>query len=237
MKKPNIQRKREERSKERRRSIVQALRQLMTSKGYAETSLTDIAIESGLSVSHVLYYFKGKEGILEELCKRVVAGYKRDLTAHLYEPPEERIHVFVAYSFAGPNRVNQEYRLGLELLALSLHRPAIRKMMAEMSDATIEYLTDLFSQVPRQPAISAEEAAESAAGLWQGLLCNVQFDEGLDENRARRLLRRALLYVSGLTGGPAPDLVGSAKSDNASRRGSNDLLKDSNLVNLRSLRK
>src|SRR5215469_11855303 len=144
-------RTRDERGSERRRAIVQALRRLMISKGYAETTLTDIAAESGLSVSHVLYYFKGKEGILEELCRRVVAGYKRDLDAHRHEPPEERIHIFVAYSFAGPNRIQYEYRLGLELLALSLHRPAIRKMLDEVYDATVGYLTDLFSQVPRQP--------------------------------------------------------------------------------------
>jgi hypothetical protein len=60
------------------------------------------------------------------------------------------------------------------------------------------YLTDLFEQVPRQPGVSAREAADIAAAIWMGLLTNSQYDSGLDDGRARRLFRRSLFDLANI---------------------------------------
>jgi AcrR family transcriptional regulator len=183
---------------QRRQAIISALHRLMETKGYAETTLTDLAAETGLSVSHILYYFKNKQAVLEELCKQSIARGLSEITGYRNDPPEERIHVLVDYSFGLRDKPRNELRMTFEVLALSLHMPAIRKLLSEYNRELKNYLIDLFEKVPRRPGVSAEDAAEAGMAVWLGLLNNVQFDATVDTGRARRLLRRALLYVAGL---------------------------------------
>lgn len=60
------------RTAKRREAIVEALRVSMVKKGYAKTSLVDIAKTAELSPSHVLYYFRDKEAVLDELCDQIL---------------------------------------------------------------------------------------------------------------------------------------------------------------------
>jgi AcrR family transcriptional regulator len=50
---------REEQNKERRGKILQALHRCISKRGFSRSSLTDIAIEAGMSPSHIRYYFEG----------------------------------------------------------------------------------------------------------------------------------------------------------------------------------
>src|ERR1700681_3208520 len=85
--------------KDRRKTIVAALRRCMLTKGYAETRLTDLARAAGISVSHFLYYFESKEAVLEEVCEEVVEQTLAEVTSYRDDPPEERIHVLVDHVF------------------------------------------------------------------------------------------------------------------------------------------
>ena len=57
--------RRDPRGHQRRRRIYKALHHCIINKGYVKTTLADIAKAAGMSPSHLLYYFKGKEDILE----------------------------------------------------------------------------------------------------------------------------------------------------------------------------
>jgi len=170
----------------------------MLLKGYAETSLTELAKAAGMSVSHLLYYFPGKEEVLEELCDDVLGRLRSGITAHKNEPPEERIHVLVDQVFVGHGLAREEFGIALELVALSLHRPTIRKKLTAYNRSVIAYLQDLFSTVPRQTGLSADDAAEIAGALWMGLFTNSNYDPMLDDGRARRLFRRTLFALANI---------------------------------------
>ena len=58
--------RRDSRGDERRRRIFKSLHDCIIRKGYVKTSLADIADGAGMSPSHLLYYFNGKEDILEQ---------------------------------------------------------------------------------------------------------------------------------------------------------------------------
>jgi AcrR family transcriptional regulator len=58
-------------ARDRRGKIVTALYRCMAKKGYAATTLCDIAEEASMTSSHLLYYYPGKEAILEEFFKSV----------------------------------------------------------------------------------------------------------------------------------------------------------------------
>src|SRR5580693_6776097 len=83
-------------SNERRADIINALRRRMIEKGYAQTSLANIATAAGMSASHLLYYFPSKEAVLEELCEQVLSRLFQTINASRSEPPEERIHLLVS---------------------------------------------------------------------------------------------------------------------------------------------
>src|SRR5260370_38002291 len=119
----------------RRSVIVAALRKLMMEKGYAEISLTELAQVAGMSVSHLLYYFASKEAALTELCDNVVEGILGHITSHKDDPPEERIHVLVDHLFLHGIVPREELGIVLELIALSIHKPQIRKKLREYNEA------------------------------------------------------------------------------------------------------
>lgn len=62
----------------------------------------------------------------------------------------------------------------------------------------VGYLTDLFDQVPRQPGLSAPDAAEIAAALWMGLVNNSEYDATLNDSRAERLFSRTVFSLAGI---------------------------------------
>jgi AcrR family transcriptional regulator len=190
--------------KDRQAAIVAALRRCMLSKGYAETSLTDLAKSAGMSVSHLLYYFPSKEAALEELCAEVTNGLLSEIVAYKDEPVEERIHVLADHIFMRNVVARSELGIALELIALSLHRPKISKKLKAYSGTMISYLTDLFRIVPRQPGMSAEDTAEIAAAIWMGLFTNFQYDSQLDDGRARRLFRRSLFALANIQNHDSP---------------------------------
>ena len=49
----------------RRESILEAFHDCILKKGYAKTTLRDVARTAGMTASHLLYYFAGKDAILE----------------------------------------------------------------------------------------------------------------------------------------------------------------------------
>ena len=57
---------RQRRGEHRRRKIFRALHDCIIARGYSNTTLGDIASQAGMSPSHLLYYFPGKERILED---------------------------------------------------------------------------------------------------------------------------------------------------------------------------
>lgn len=192
-----------------RDTIIQALKQCMVDRGYADTSLSDLARCAGLSVSHFLYYFPGKDAVLLELCAEILDKTLSEITACRDEPPEERIHVLVDHLFLHTAISRQEFVIVQELISLSVHRPAIRQKLTEYYDAVLAYLKDLFEKVPRQPGLEVNDAANIAAALWQGLFTDSMFATDLDEPRARQLYRGILLDLSNIAinGAAAPRFV------------------------------
>ena len=56
--------KREENNRERRQELISAAIKLISQKGYADTSVSDITAECGMSVGNFYHYFKSKDEIV-----------------------------------------------------------------------------------------------------------------------------------------------------------------------------
>jgi len=182
----------------RREKIVAALRQSMLTRGYAETSLTDLAKRAGMSVSHLLYYYPSKDAVLAELCEQFVKSAYADVAKDKDKAPAERIRILAGNLFVRGAIARSEFSMLRELNALSAHRLEIRKWLRSYGEWVVGYLTDLFEKVPRQPGLSAPDAAEIAAALWMGLVNNVEYDATLSDSRAERLFSRTVFSLAGL---------------------------------------
>jgi AcrR family transcriptional regulator len=185
---------------DRRIVILRALWRLMLEKGYASTSMTDVARKARLSPSHLAYYFPTKDAILLELFAALSDALLSDLTGQQDEPPVEQCHRLANYAFREPKLDLGESAIALEMIGIALHNPRFRRRNSEHARNVIEYLKDLFAKTPRAFNLSAEDAAVLAASIWIGLLTNSYFYKGFDRSRARTIFRQTLLMLAGLNG-------------------------------------
>ena len=183
---------------DRRVVIFRSLWRLMLDKGYAGTSLTDVAKEAGISPSHLVYYFSTKDEILVELFE-VIADAVSTVTAHGDEPPVEQCHLLASYAFFEPILGPSERSIVLEMTGIAVHNPRLRTRHQQFVRQTMGYLTDLFAKTPRAFGLSAEDAAFLALSIWMGLITNSYFYDEFSQSRARALFRQQLLLLAGLT--------------------------------------
>lgn len=182
----------------RQAAIVEALDRCMQERGYAHTSLNDLAAAAGMSPSHLLYYYSGKEEVLEVYFRAAEATILAEVTAHAGDAPEDRIDHLAAFWFGGWMKNRLELGTVLELFGQAVRRRPLRVVKSRFDRRMKAYLADLFSKTPRLICSSTEDAAESAFALFIGLIATTYFDERLHVARARNLYREGLRRLAGL---------------------------------------
>jgi len=183
---------------ERRAAIVAALDRCIRDKGYAHTSLNDVAAAARMSPSHLLYYFRGKEAILEFYLRTAGGNILSDVTAQAGDSPESEIAVLADYFFGGGRfKGRVEQGIVLELFGQAVHRPGLRRIKAEFDRHMKSHLAALFRRTPRLAGLAAEDAAETAFALLVGFIATSYFDERLELSRARTLFRHGVRRLAG----------------------------------------
>jgi AcrR family transcriptional regulator len=182
----------------RQAAIVEALDRCMQQKGYAHTSLNDVASAAGMSPSHLLYYFSGKQSILEMYFRAAEATILTEITAHAHDRPEARIDHVASFFFGGWIRSRGDQRTALELFTQAVHHAPLRQIRSRFDRRMKAYLADIFRQCPRLISAKADDAAQEAYGLLLGLVATSYFDERLTLARARSLFRAGVRRLAGL---------------------------------------
>ena len=174
----------------------------MREKGYSETSLSDVAAASGMSPSHLLYYFDGKRGILEHLFESMIDGLHEALLALESKPPDERIDSLARLFFGRDLQAPPTLAIYYEAYGVAVHDEGIRSTKRRFDRMMLDFLERLFEATPRRPGLAARTAAQTAFAVVTGLRMNTYFAEDLDLVSARALLQETLFYLAGL---PRPD--------------------------------
>ena len=182
---------------DRRGVIARGLYRCISEKGYANTSLKDIADRAGMSPSHVGYYFENKAAILEyyaaAICHHNLVALpdpgERDLDRRIDE---------LADFCLGPGQMNTAL-LGViqELTGLAVHDVPLHKIKADHALAWRRYLESFFDDLELPPGLTAGEAARLAHALLVGLNTNTLFDSELSREQAHDIFRRALRGLVG----------------------------------------
>ena len=181
---------------ERRTQIAKALDASIRERGYAATTLTDIAAAAGMSPSHVHYYFEGKAAVLEHHFEQMCAALLRDVLPLSDKPPLERIDATVAYFFHHPKFSRENSGVYFEIFGVAVHNDGVREIKKNLDRALRQFFVELFCDTDLSPRL-AEGAAEIAYGLLVGLTTNAYFDDARSRSQAGEVFRRELLRLSG----------------------------------------
>ena len=185
------------RNDQRRARIVEALRECMLARGYAGTSLSDIARAAGMTPSHLLYYFKGKDAIVTAYWETLAEDLLTRLRAIETEPLERRIDLLTEVMLSGETASWPDLGLFLELCGLAVHQKDLYQTKARFDREFKAWLAHQLDEAPRKLGPYTAMAAESSYALLMGLCTSAYFDERLGFERARAILRLTLRQVAG----------------------------------------
>jgi len=181
----------------RRARILDALRQCTSERGYAGTSLSDIARAAAMTPSHLLYYFKGKDAILQEYWESRADSLLAQLRALEPEPLERRIDRITEVLLSGDIATKSDLGLFLEFCGLAVHQKDLYQIKARFDRELKAWFARQLEDSPRALGALTGLAAESAYSMLMGLCTSAYFDERLGFERARGLLRFTLRQMAG----------------------------------------
>jgi AcrR family transcriptional regulator len=185
-------------ARDRRGRIVVALYRCMAKKGYAATTLCDIAEEAGMTSSHLLYYYPGKEAILEAFFKAVTKRFEKEIAELKGREPVEQIEA-IADLFLSANGLRKvDQGVMLDLYAQAVQNKAMRRVKVAHDRRIKDMFVELFAQLTPSLETTPEDAALMAYAVLFGLRANSFYDSQLSPAQTNRLFKQALLRIAGL---------------------------------------
>ena len=181
----------------RRQLILTAFHDCIISKGYAKTTLRDVAKGAGMTASHLLYYFPGKDAILEQYFENVSYTIIERLESFSSETPQRQIDLLAELFFAGKGITRSEIGFMLECFGVAVHDRRLKDHKKKLDRFCKAYLRGLFEQSPCGPG-RAEDSAEIGYSMLIGLRTAAYFDERLKLSRALRLFRDGMSNLADL---------------------------------------
>ncbi|HOP99272.1 MAG TPA: TetR/AcrR family transcriptional regulator [Acetivibrio clariflavus] len=114
--------------------ILQTAYQCLSTRGYANVSMRDIADEAGVALSQLNYYYKNKEGLFTEVVKMMMNQYLHEVEDELKSTPnaKERIASLVTYFKELIRKKPELLRLFIDFTAQSLWLPSFRRHLKNL---------------------------------------------------------------------------------------------------------
>ncbi|MBX3598871.1 MAG: TetR/AcrR family transcriptional regulator [Rhizobiaceae bacterium] len=200
---------RRERSRE---ALLKASEELFVARGYAITTVEDIASQSGLTKGAIYFHFKDKSGVLIALIDRAEERVLEPLLVRLEDPnrtPDQKIIDYLHYW----SRIGIEQRSTMFLpILMSLEfngtgtdiEQHLDRMYGRVYEALIRIIEDGHRQgVIRKAAPAREQAAMLIAMMDGTLLEWMRREDRIDGPALTRGLRSLLLQ--GLISSPPAD--------------------------------
>jgi AcrR family transcriptional regulator len=185
------------RSGKRRAHILSAFHDCTISKGFAKTTLRDVAREAEMTDSHVLYYFSGKDTMLEHYFENVAQKFIERIESFGEESIEQQIVLLADLFFAGKGVTRSEIGVMLECFGVAVHDKPLGRHKTNFDRICKTYLKELFVQSGRDTK-SAGVYAEISYALLIGLRTAAYFDKRLGLPRARGIFYDEMLNLVGL---------------------------------------
>lgn len=125
-------------------TIVSAATRVLARQGYANTSLMDIAREAGMSKGAVHYHFPSKDALIATVLRQACdAVAERTLEAWRGEGTiDQRMRRGIDALWSVRQERGDDFRVVANLLAQSLHEPALRPVLSEYYQFAADQVRD-----------------------------------------------------------------------------------------------
>ena len=151
-----------------RARVLRAAEQLFTRRGYAETSVSDIARRAGVGVGTLYHHFPDKRAILLDLIDdwgdRAAAQRRTDFHHARFLGDDPRAG-FATWLRAAYERLRKQPSLYLVVLALADRDEEVRRRYQRIERVAVERLRDLLEFGQRRGLMRSSVDAASAAFL------------------------------------------------------------------------
>lgn len=189
--------RRDARGEKRRRRIYKSLHDCIISKGYVKTTLADIAESAGMTASHLLYYFNGKEAILEQYFANVAVRFLERIESFAPHPAERQVQLLADFWFKGETSTRLEIGFMLECFGNAVNDDILRVTKADFDSRCKAHLANIFASAPQPLLDNANDSAEIAYSMMIGLRSAVYFDDDMSLERAHALFTQTVNKMSG----------------------------------------
>ena len=158
------------------KQIVDAAITVLAKKGYAQTSLLDIATQAGMSKGAVHYHFPTKEALIDVVLETAcTAVQQRTIAAwSTQDNPFESLRKSLNELWQTRAERTDEALVVADLLAQSLYNERLRPRLAEYyrlaADQINQYLQDNFYALGASTRIAPELLPRIVIGLLDGLV-------------------------------------------------------------------
>ncbi len=187
----------------RKPQIVAAAAEMIYQRGLLETRIGDIAEQVGTSAPTILYYFKSKDRLFEE----VVDQSDRDFYGRLtdgqarHERAAEKLVHLIEETSRGPGGIH-DYTLWMELWVRARRDRAVRRNYFRLNSRERKLIADIVRAGQESGEFRREadpdEFALALSALLDGL--GVQVTLGQPDVTPDRMVARCLAFASGELG-------------------------------------
>jgi AcrR family transcriptional regulator len=185
-------------ARDRRGKIVTALYRCMAKKGYAATTLCDIAEEAGMTSSHLLYYYSGKEAILEAFFKAVTKRIEKQMAELEDRDPVDRLEAIADLFLSAKGMRKVDEAVMLDLYGQAVQNKTMRRLKVAHDRRIKDMFVELFSKLSGAADANPEDAAQTAFAVVFGLRASSFYDPQLGAAQANRLFKQTLFRLAGL---------------------------------------
>ena len=186
-----------------RQQVLDAAIRALAERGYARTSVSDIAAQAGMSKGAVHYHFDSKADLIAQVLEHCADAMRARVRAAWAAPgePHERIRRALSEMRKSRSKAEPELRVLADLMAQGLHDPALKEPLAAMFEANrkevVEQLLASLSALGLKPKIAPHIMPRLLLGTLDGLALHDFFDppDEADQAETQRALEMIALSL------------------------------------------
>lgn len=183
-----------------RRQVLDAAIQTLAARGFAHTSVSDIAEAAGMSKGAVHYHFSRKAELISQVLARCLEVTEERLRAAWDAPgsPSDKIRRALHEMRQRWREGGSELRVVADLMAQGVHDEQLRKPVAEMFQRTrgelIERLVSSLTDLGLKPRIPPHIIPRLLLATFDGLALHDFFDPPTDQDHEQ--IMRAIEVIA-----------------------------------------
>ena len=177
----------------RQQQLIKATLNAVAKKGFAETTMADVAREAHLSQGIINLHFRSKDKLLEETLRHLAAEYKQaweSTLAKAGERPADRLAALVELDFQRAMCERNKLAVWFAFWGEAKSRPTYRKLCAERDREYDEVMLALCRELVEEggydvdPEDVTDGLSAMSSGLWLDMLMG---PDSMTPDQARRI--------------------------------------------------